>query len=58
MLNWTGDMSIAAQERRYFCVHKRGNYSPLSKIKGFVVYAINKKRVLEKMFITRGNVAS
>ncbi len=51
-------MSIAAQERRYFCVHKRGNYSPLSKIKGFVVYAINKKRVLEKMFITRGNVAS
>ncbi len=36
-------------------VHKRGNYSPLSKYRGFSVYSMNKTGGRREMFNTRAN---
>jgi hypothetical protein len=54
---WQG-LWAAAQERRFLCINKRGNYSPLSKCRGFSVYSMNKTGGRRKMFITRANSAS
>ncbi len=44
------------QERRYYCVHKRGN--PLYKYRGFDVYSMNKTGDRSIMFITRASATS
>jgi hypothetical protein len=54
---WQG-LWAAAQERRYICVHKRGNSSPLSKYRWFSVYSMNKTGGRRKMFVTMANAAS
>ncbi len=47
---------LAAQEIKYSFVHKRGDWSPLSKCRGFGVYSMNKTWCRRKMFITIGSV--
>ncbi len=60
LLTLTGAMSRCSREKVLMCtvVHIRGNWSPLSKYRGFSVYSMNKLGGRRKMFITKANSAT